>query len=341
MVDEAFVSNISATRITQANGIHAGEVKPKAGLWLAGFAFIIGYIFSRWYLYIYYLGDAEHYALFYNSLYGMDPKHWASLQRSYLGSAEPLYRYVIGAAAYFGIDRITYLSMWNGLLTGSIAYILSKNRSSLLFAALIFSNYYLLIILGPAERLKFSYIALALAACVSSIRLKYLLSILAVFFHTQSLAQFVASAGHYVTKNYRSIFTTPLRTMAISVAIAASLAAAGYIFMGAAGSTLAAKSAGYASRSGGLGEIVQWAMLLAGGLLVFRDKIAYAVGMLPIGILTYLYGNRINVAALVLFAFLALAQRKTNHPIVLAVMAYMSFKSISFISDVMRYGTGF
>src|SRR5690606_38999651 len=126
----------------------------------------------------FYLGDPEHYTRFYNSLFGVHPRNWAALQRAQLGSAEPLYRYVIGAAAFFGIDRIQYISMWNGVLTASIGYVLLKHQSSIIFAVLVFTNYYLMVILGSAERLKFAYIFLTLSACAYSIRPKYILSVI-------------------------------------------------------------------------------------------------------------------------------------------------------------------
>lgn len=319
----------------------ADQQNPRGTVLAVGTAFAVGYLFSLWYLYIYYLGDQEHYTRFYHSLYGMDPKHWKTLQASYIGSAEPLYRYVIGIAAYFGVDRIQYLSVWNGVLTGSITYILIKYRSSLLFAALVLTNYYLFVIMGPAERLKFGYIFLILATCVTSIRSKYVFSVAAIFFHTQSIIQFLSSAMFHVTRNYKEVFATPGKVyLAVGGGIV-SLGAVGYMVLNAMGDTIASKSAGYASTSGGLAEVLQWALLFVAGLAVFRDKLAFVAGMLPVGVFTVLYGNRVNVATLAFFAAMALSQRKTRNPVVLAVMGYMSFKSIGFISDVMQYGTGY
>jgi len=304
-------------------------------------AFIAGYLFSLWFLQVYYLGDQEHYTRFYNSLYGIDPQYWKLLQRRHLGSSEPLYRYVIGVAAYFGIDRIHYLSAWNGVLTGSLAYILLKYRASIPFSSLFFTNYYLFVLLGSAERLKFAYIFLAISVCLRILWKKYAVSVLSIFFHTQALIQFVSALCYYIIVHRNKVFSTPTRAVLVPAGLVISLGVAGILFFGSVGEVVALKSAGYMARSGGLAEIVQWSLLIATGVYVFRDKLAFAMGMIPLGFFTFLYGNRVNVATFAFFATMALIYRRTNNPLVLMVMMYMSFKSIQFIADVIRYGTGY
>lgn len=333
---------LSAVAIYRRGDLPSGRRSSHARtVGVVGSAFIVGYLFSLWLLKAYYLGDPEHYARFYYSMYGVNPEHWGALQKSYLGSAEPFYRYVVGVPAYFGIDRVQYLSVWNGILTSVIGYILLKYRSSVAFSLLIFTNYYLIILLGTAERLKFSYIFLAFAVCLGSPWKKYLASIVSVFFHTQALIQFISSFAYYGAKNYKDLLSSPMRVLFITLGVAASLMLAGYLFLGSVGDVVAAKSAGYSERSGGVSEIIQWFLLLIVGVYVFRDKVAIIGGMLPMGLFTFMYGNRVNVATFAFFAIMALAHRKTNNPLVLLVMAYMSFKSIQFIQDIMKYGTGY
>lgn len=303
--------------------------------------FALGFGFSLWYLEAYYMGDQRVYRLFYDSTYQMPSNFWPMLQLQHLGSSEPLYGYIIGAAAYWGVDRTAYLSAWNGVLVAGIGYALIKYRCSLIFSILILSNYYLLVILGPAERLKFAYICLVLAFSVESMKAKVILSLGSPFFHTQAIIQFVSGAAYYVVSNLRSLLKTPLKSILLLVSSAAALAAVTYVFFGLVGQTIEAKSVIYFDQSSGLSEAIQWAMLLAGGLVAFRGRLAYFVGMMPMGVMTILFGNRVNVATFVLFVGIAMLQRKTNHPIILAVMAYMSFKSIGFMINVVQYGTGF
>lgn len=303
--------------------------------------FLIGFGFSTWYLDAYYMGDALGYKMFYQSIYQMPLRSWLTFQNQYLGSSEPLYAYTVGAAAYWGADRTIYLSAWNGVLIAAVGYALIKHRTSILFSILILTNYYLLVILGPAERLKFAYICLLLAFCVDSMKMKAVISLASPFFHAQAIIQFVSGAGYYVASNFRVFVRTPLKTLLLISASAAALAAIAYVYVGWVGQTIESKSAVYSAASSGLTEAVQWAMLLAGGLWAFRGRLGYLVGMMPMGILTVMFGNRVNVATFALFVGLAMMERKTNDPIVLAVMAYMSFKSIGFMQNVFQYGTGY
>ncbi len=312
-----------------------------SSFWLSAAAFVGGFVFSLWYVHAYYLGDAQLYTLFYDSLRDTSIEYWAYLQNIYLGSAEPFYRWVIGPAAYFGVDRTLYLSFWNGILVAAICFCLYKYRCGIVFSSLLLSNYYLLVILGPAERLKFAYICLILSAAVDGIKLRFVLSAISIFFHTQALVQFSSAAGFWGARNLPRFLRTPLRTLLISVSLAVLVGVILYFFYEAVGRSVVDKSAVYSDTSGGLSEAIQWLMLAGAGVIVFRDRLAYLVGMVPMGVLTILFGNRVNVATLVFFAFMAMTQRKTYHPVVLAVMAYMSIKSIPFLLDVMAYGTGY
>src|SRR6185295_17687267 len=82
------------------------------------------------------------------------------------------------------------------------------------------------------------------------------------------------------------------------------------------------KSEVYGDESQGVLEIIQWGLILATGLVVFDKKVQFLISMIPLGILTSLYGSRINVATLAFFCTLAIVQRKTYNPFVLAVMGY-------------------
>jgi len=333
-------SPISSKVAKEEINIGIGSISRKSASLIFAF-FVAGFGFSLWYLNAYFSGDQEHYANFYNSLYHMQIENWADLQRRNLGSSEPLYRYVIGVAAYFGIDRIIYLSIWNGLLISAISYALIKNKSSVIFSILLITNYYLVVIIGPAERLKFAYLFLIVAASIKSIRVRYILSIVSVFFHTQAIIQFISSGLNFIVKNRKKYLKSPLRSLIMASMMLATLTAAGFVFYSSMGEAITSKSAGYAEISGGAGEIIQWALLLVVGAYVFRDKLAYVAGMLPMGVFTFLYGSRVNVATFVFFAALAMSQRKTKNPIIILVMGYMSFKSFHFIQDVIRYGTGY
>lgn len=303
--------------------------------------FLLGFLFSLWYLEAYYMGDQRAYKLYYDSLFQMPSSSWITFQRQHLGSSEPLYGYVIGPFAYWGANRIVYLSLWNGLLIACIGHAMVKYRCSVIFSLFVLSNYYLLVAVGPAERLKFAYICLILAFSLDSMKVKLLLTLISPLFHAQAIIQLVSGVGYYLASNLFSFLRMPLKSIAIVLVSALSFAILAYAYIGWVGQSIEAKSAIYSEASGGLSEAIQWAMLLIGGLIAFRRRLAYFVGMMPMGVMTILFGNRVNIATFALFVAVAMVEKKTKSPIVLVVMAYMSYKSIGFMSDVIRYGDGF
>lgn len=310
--------------------------------WLVAVLFFaLGFVFSLWYLSAYYAGDAVFYTRFYDALYDLPIEYWSRFQRVHLGASEPVYRYLVGFGAYNGWDRIYYISAWNGLFISATGYVLIKHRCSIIFSVLIFSNYYVLVLLGPAERLKFAYLVLVLAFAIERRNLKFILSASSLFFHTQAAIQFASSFGYYLTANLQTFAKTPLRTLMLAIVAAIAVAGIAYLFVSTVGQSVESKSAYYAEQSTGLTEAIQWGLLLAVGLYVFKEKAAFLVAMMPMGVLTIMFGNRVNVATFALFVALAILQRKTSNPLVLAVMGYMSFKSVGFISNVVQFGDGF
>ncbi len=303
--------------------------------------FIVGYFFSVWLLEAHFSGDQEFYSNFWYAMMWAHPSEWARLQLQYLGSSEPLYRLIIGAGNYFGYDRIEYLSCWNAAMLSVIGYVLLRYRASVLFSLFVFSNYYLIVLLASAERLKFAYLFFILAFAGGGVKWKGTLSIMSVFAHTQAVVQFISAALYYFIENRVAIFASRWKMLAFAIGFPAVFGATAYFILNNAGDVISQKAEFYGSESQGLIEVVQWVLILACGLVVFDKRVQFFFGMLPMGVLTALYGNRINVATFAFFCALALAQRKTRHPFVLLVMAYMSFKTIGFIINTLNTGQGF
>lgn len=302
---------------------------------------IVGYFFSKWLLSVYTESDQEFYYKFYYAIMFSDMSYWADLQRINLGSAEPLYRYVIGFGAYFQVDRIVYLSVWNALLIGAVCYALLLNRVSLLFWFFAITSNYLLVLIGPAERLKFAYLCLIIAFTLRDGKAKNALAMASIFFHTQAIAQLAAAAVGYVLDNYKNIFRNRLRTTVIILLGVPAVIIVGYVFFRFVGDVASDKASKYSSESSGVLETVQWLIVLVCGFLSFDRRMKFALSMVPIGILTAMYGGRFNVATFALFCATAMSEKKTAHPVVLLLMAYMSFKSIGFIQNTLAYGQAF
>src|SRR5690606_33762024 len=173
------------------------------------------------------------------------PDQWQDIQGRYLGSNDYLYSVIISFGTNSGFDRTSYISFWNALLTGTLSYILVKYRASFLFAALLLTNYYLLVLLSSAERVKFAYLFLALSFCFEKPRTKLTLSLLAAFCHTQALVQVASALIYGMSARREEIFKN--KKMALFAVTAAPLlvAVSGYYILAFAGEVLVQKSEFY------------------------------------------------------------------------------------------------
>ena len=214
--------------------------------------FMIGYFFSIWLLGEYTGGDQEFYANFWHAMMWAHPSQWPRLQLQYLGSSEPLYRLVIATGTYLEFDRIRYLSFWNGLLLAAIGYILLKYRASLLFSILIFTNYYLIVLLSSAERLKFAYLFLILSFCGGGVKTKSTLSFMSVFFHTQAIVQFISAGLYYFIGIRKSIFNSRWKTAAFLMLTPVLIGIAAYVVINSSGDVISQKAEFYGGESEGL-----------------------------------------------------------------------------------------
>lgn len=303
--------------------------------------FGLGYFFSHWLLLAYSGGDQIHYANFWQAMTWTHPSLWNKLQLQYVSSTEPLYRYTIGFGTYFGFDRLVYLSLWNALFLSLIAYALIKHKASILFSLFAFTNYYVFVLLAPAERLKFSFILLLLAFVLKDIKWRSLSAVLSVLAHNQAAVQVASASMYYVVRNWRKIVSSRVRIAVLFTLGPVLLVFAGYVVLNSSGDVISQKAEFYVYESQGIIETFQWLIILVTGIIAFNFRLHFIVGMLPMGVLTAIYGGRVNVATLAFFCAIALLERKTANPLVLFVMAYMSFKTIGFVSKVLVSGQGF
>lgn len=305
------------------------------------FVFVVGFIFSRWLLTIYDAGDQEHYANFWDAMTRTAEFDWNNAQQRYLGSSDILYSYVIGFATFFIDDRIYFLSFVNAILICGIWVALRHYRAGIVFIIGIFTNYYVFVLLSAAERLKFSYLMLILAFLLRGLVNKTALAAMSAFFHPQAVVQ-LASAALYVFTSKRAEFAdSKIKIVAIGVLAPVAIVALAYLIYISAGDTITAKSDFYGDQSEGIFEVFQWFFIVIIGIIVFKRRLEFLVGMLPMAFFTYLYGNRINIATFAFFCAVALIDKKTRHPLVYGVLAYMSYKSFGFFTTVLRTGQGF
>lgn len=280
----------------------------------------------------YLLGDQVHYRSLYSILGEADISQILNLQKVTVGSSEPLYGLLMWIGATLGVNKDIYVSIFNTILLLLTLRFLLRNSAGTLFSILLLTNYYTVVLLTSAERLKFAYICLALSANCSTQKGSFSLLLTSLLFHLQSAiviaAKITGSFGRAV--NWR-LFAAGALAFAIFAPISV------YVF----GDVILNKLRAYTETSRGLPSITN--ILLLSGLslcLPRRSEVLLIMATCAIAAF-FLGGERVNMIAITFFVYIAVRDRKTSSPFVILPMLYFSFKSIGYLLKVFQNGTGF
>ena len=298
---------------------------------VSGLLGAIAFFAFRYLLGVYYFGDPAIYQRFYDALLGRDLFASWTMQRDYLGSGEFLYPAVAWFFSNAGVERITTMALFDAIMYVALYQALRTYRVGVIFTSLALTNFYVLVLATSAERLKFSYIFLFLAlTSAKRMRVPYLV---------------VASLAHFQTLILEGAIIIWRFFSNVSPQIRVALIGGGVIFGGAGAyfflDVLLSKFTSYQGQ-GGLVDLISGLALIVVALLVFKNKFQILVTMTPLAVLSLILGSaRMNMIIFSVLTFLVLKERKANHPIILAVMLYFSFKAADFVFLIVNYGNGF
>lgn len=297
---------------------------------------MISYILISHYLY----GDQIVYRELYEALGYVSISEALDLSKTYVSGSEPFSAWILWFGASMGFDKDVYVSFFNLILLISIFCFLKINRASWVAIFLVLMNYYVLVLLTGAERLKFSYLFLLIAACLKG-NARVFFMLCAPLAHFQSII-FLAGIGFgHLSGFFRSIYRRWAFPKAYIhfVVIFVVLLTAFLLFFG---QKLIQKASVYIGFSGGASELIQVSILLIFSLIVSRDRLRIFMALIPMMAAVFLLGgNRVNMVAFsVVFYFLVL-ERRLSSTLSLVLLGYFSYKSIGFIKNVMLYGNAY
>ncbi|MCE8025742.1 hypothetical protein [Billgrantia aerodenitrificans] len=307
------------------------------------YAFLLVPIFfgaSYFLLHFYVDGDQVHYHRFYNSLKFATFQEVPSLALAQLSSREVLSPYLIWIGASLGIDKNVYVSFLNVLLLSGIFLILRKHHVSWLAVALVLTNFYTVVLLTGAERLKIAFIIIVYAFYFSGL-VRNVLLFLSPMAHFQSLLFFPSIIFCTLAKDVK-IF---LRRRAIRVSSFRMVVVAGlssffiaYFFWDG----IFIKGASHAARDTSALELLNIIILSFVSIFVAVNKFRIMMALLPFyPMIAILGGMRINMLAVVTVIYLLMVEHKLNHPAMILMLTYFSYKSVPFIKNIIVYGNGF
>lgn len=312
------------------------KFRPIAYLFFLTVAFAFSFVFSS----AYRLGDQVFYRDLYSNLAAAGINEIPYLQLFYTGSSEPLYGLIAWVGAQLSIDKEVYFSGINSLFCLVLLHLLRKNSATVLYVVLVFLNFYLFVLLGPAERLKTALLFTIMGAMVASRQARYGLLIAAFLCHFQTfiligsriagLASRI-SVGHFLKKKTASLIFVGGPALFILSAW----------FVSRFSDALISKFESYRGEHG-VSSIFDIAILMLISLIILKRKFEALLTLSATGVAASLLGaERINMIAFMLFSYFAVSERRTGHPIVIAIMIYFAIKGLIFAGSVFMYGTGF
>jgi hypothetical protein len=301
---------------------------------------IVYYWFSNYLLGYYTEGDQVHYRAFYEALKGAEVRDIMFLAVSYVNSLEPVSAFILWAGSNLGIEKNIFISVLNSLLVACIFLFARQYRLKIFMIFLLLTNFYLVVLLTSAERLKISYIFLVLAA-ISAKKLRLFFLALTPLAHLQNIIFLTALALSRFASNFKVLkikFFFRARNLLISCLFLVLIV----FFIINTYKGINNKLNAYIDRDFSINDLVNLFILFVISTYVAKSRFLMAVGLIPIFVASILIGgSRTNMIAVTLVIFILARERRIDHPLIYLMMIYFSFKSIPFVKNILDFGNGF
>jgi len=304
------------------------------------FAFFSFFSFSLYFLSLYVGGDQLHYSQFYEGSSGLSYFDAYLYARDTIGASDPLSIFFLWLGSWLGIPKSIYVSIWNSLFLLILLNIFRKHSVSWFLYPFLFSNFYILVLLTGAERLKFGFIFLALSICFSS-RFFWFSLLISFLSHFQMLLL----APSMAIRRAWPFFLRALKTGRVAKKIfplafisVLLLVVLFYCFRDA----LLGKFLAYYRYEIDFSYAINVFVLFLCSIFVSKDWKRMFVSFLPFFVLVLLLGDsRINILAVFFVFWVFISERRLAHPVSLSLILYFTVKSFGFIYNVYHFGNGF
>ena len=303
------------------------------------------FFYSYFLLNYYTLGDQRNYIKFYEAAANISLKDIFFLASSYIGSNEPISIYTLWSGAKLGIDKNIYISFFNLILLFGIYLLLIKYNSPWYVIILILTNFYLIILMTGAERLKFSYIILIYGLLLKN-KKKIFLILLSPLAHYQAYIILIALAFEKLILKSTKVFSH-LKYKKIGFLFLVLLIILAIVPFFYLQEKIIQKMWVYlvADRLGvnrQFSELIAVIIILFIGLLVSKKKSKVLLLILPMLVATYyLGGSRTNMISFSLVFYILLIENRLKHPYFLVILIYLSLKSAPFVKNIFLNNNGY
>ncbi|QEI07193.1 hypothetical protein FXN63_16110 [Pigmentiphaga aceris] len=291
------------------------------------------------YIFPYYTsGDQLYYRNFYDGLPFYDWTNGLGFYADTLDSREPGYYTLVFLLAPL-IEKDWLMSILNGALGYVLTLWLLRVRTSMIVIALVFTNFYLLVLFFSAERLKLAMLCFLLAFTLRG-PLRYVFAGLSVLTHSQTMILWVSRLAYPAWGMAKRLMTARLDGKPIRMlgGLLGATVAAFLLYEHVVGKFLV-----YAAESGGIQTLLKpLAFLIAAQVYAHGRRFEALLVHLPIMAAAYAVGpDRVVIFSYFAFMYYGVQYRRGLNVLTMVFLVYFALKGVTFIEDTIHYGSGF
>lgn len=282
-------------------------------------------------------GDQEFYRKVYAVLPTLGVVEGYQFFKVNLTSAEPGY-YIIAWLFSRVLEKDIFVAIANTILAFVCMKIFLKWKASVYIASLIvLTNFYLYVLFFAAERLKFSFIFLAIAIIYVNHKRFYLFSALSLTAHAQTFILYMALLFDYFVVELKRVFALgrikkPFLISCIGV----------FILLGFMYNQLETKFYSHVNENFDIMDTLRLSLFLLLAAFYSRKKLETVSLFIPLYVVAMIIGgDRVNLYGYFIFLYYALPINKGINMGILGTSIYFIFKNYMFIDNIFKFGNGF
>lgn len=305
--------------------------------------FIISLILLKYYIY----GDQEYYIALYEQFKIIDYNDVRSVAFNTVSSKETISPYLLWIGAQIGLSKNIFISILNTIFLIGIFLMLKKYNCPWYVYFLVLFNFYFIVLITAAERLKIAYIFITYAVVFRG-KIGAFFLILSPFAHLQSIFFLIIGIFFKIFEyfeKHKNIFFLSKNFYKLVLGISLLIL---FIYLYLAEPILY-KSQKYLTQSliseiilNEYKKIIPLVILLIISLLFSKNRLKYFSCLSLMIIPTLLLeGSRVNMISYTIFFYIMMIENRLKHELNILILIYLALKSIAFIKNIFINGSGF
>ena len=305
--------------------------------------FIISLILLKNYIY----GDQEHYIALYEQFKIIDYNDVRLVAYRTVSSKEIISPYLLWIGAQIGLSKNIFISILNTIFLIGIFLMLKKYNCPWYIYFLVLFNFYFIVLITAAERLKIAYILITYAVVFRG-KIGAFFLILSPFAHLQSIFFLIFGVFFKIFEYFQKhknnfLLSKNFYKLALGLLLLILFI---YLYLK---DPILYKSQKYLTQNliseiiiNKYKKIIPFLILLIITLLFSKNRLKYFSCLSLMIIPTLLLeGSRVNMISYTMFFYIMMIENRLKHEFNILILIYLALKSIPFIKNIFINGSGF